>query len=417
MLNVLTPTEVIDVINKHFTKTTFQYEKIFTVNSVGRILHTDIISNEDVPGFDRSTVDGYAVRASDTFGSSESIPAVMTVTHEILMGKIITTSLNKETDENPANITIDENNNPCVAISTGGAVPEGFDAVVMVEHTESYSDNMIGISKPVAPGNNIIFKGDDVSKGDLVLKAGAELTVHDVGVLAALGFEYINVRKKPRIGIISTGDELVNITDTPSDGEVRDVNGCMLAAAAKKYGGIEVSYGIVRDDEESLINVLKNCIKNLDCDIILISGGSSAGDKDKTAKVIESLGELLFHGIAIKPGKPTILGIVNEKPVFGLPGHPVAAYMVFELFVREVISCYLGTTIKRKTTIAKLNEAISANHGREEIVPVKLVNGVAIPIKGKSGLISKLIDINGYIIIPRNCEGLSKGTEVELVYV
>ncbi|MDR2600578.1 MAG: molybdopterin molybdotransferase MoeA [Oscillospiraceae bacterium] len=407
MLNVLTPTEVIDVINKNFTTATFQYEKILTVDSVGRILHNDIVANEDVPSFNRSTVDGYAVKASDTFGSSESIPAVMTVTYEILMGK--------------ANITqteaITDNSNSCVAISTGGAVPEGFDAVVMVEHTESYSDNMIGISKPAAPGNNIIFKGDDVSKENLALKAGAELTVHDVGILAALGFEHINVRKKPRIAIISTGDELVDITGTPSDGEIRDVNGYMLAASVNKFGGIEVSYGIVRDDEKSLINVLNDCIKNLDCDIVLISGGSSAGEKDKTAKVIESMGELLFHGIAIKPGKPTILGVVQNKPVFGLPGHPVAAYMVFELFVREVIARFLGTTIKRKTTIAKLAEAISANHGRAEIVPVKFVDNVATPIKGKSGLISKLIDIDGYILIPRDREGLSKDEIVEITYL
>jgi len=389
-------------------------ETICVTDAVGRILHNDIVSNEDVPGFDRSTVDGYTVIASDTFGASESIPAILNVIGDVTMGE-------------KADFTV--NTGFCVGISTGGDFPDGCNAAVMVEHTEDYGDGLVGIMKPVAPGNNMIFRGDDVKKGTKILKAGSVLTVSDVGILSALGYASVDVRRSLKVGIISTGDELVPPSDVPKRGQIRDVNTPMLMAQITGFGCVAVNYGIIKD-EESLLNsaVLK---ASSECDVVLVSGGSSAGLRDLTARIIENEGELLFHGIAIKPGKPTILGVVNGKPVFGLPGHPVAAYFITELFVRHLLMRMCGADFIRKSTTAKLSEAISSNHGRAECIPVRLATcqgspfgaprgqslRLAVPVRGKSGLIATLADTQGYIIVPRDCEGIAKDETVEVFYL
>ena len=399
LINVKTPEEVIKIIKEHFKPIDFQAESIVLGAALERVLHDDIISNEDVPGFNRSTVDGYAVIASDTFGCSESIPAIQSVAGEILMGESAESVLAPGT---------------CMIVSTGGEIPDKANAVVMFEHTEDYGKGMIGIQKSVAPGNNLIFKGDDVSIGEIVLTAGTKLTPHDIGILSALGISGINVRKKPVIGIISTGDELVPPTDIPGRGQVRDVNTPMLLAAATGFGADAKDFGLIRDDEKAIRKAVLSAVQV--CDVVLISGGSSAGARDLTARVIASEGELLLHGIAMKPGKPTILGKINEKPIFGLPGHPVAAYIVTELFVHPLINMLVGAKTKQYTTTAKLSEAISSNHGREEYIAVRLIDGIAHPIRGKSGLITGLAGVDGYICVPRDCEGLAKGADVRVVY-
>jgi len=400
VLIVKTPDEVREIVKDRFAKNGFDSEKIKAVDALGRTLHCDIISEEYVPGFNRSTVDGYAVIASDTFGCSESIPAMLTLAGEVLMGESADCMLSPGT---------------CLIVPTGGELPEGADAVVMVEHTEDFGGGIVGINKPVAPGNNVIFKGDDVSVGDLVLTAGTELKAHDVGILSALGFYQVDVRNKPVVGVISTGDELVETMKSPGRGQVRDVNTPMLLAAVAAFGASAVNCGIIRDDESAMRTAIRQAAKN--CDIVLISGGSSAGSRDMTARVIESEGQLLFHGIAIKPGKPTILGEISSKPVFGLPGHPVAAYLVTELFVRPLVAMMLGAFGKPLTTGARISQAVSSNHGRAEYIVVRLdEDGMALPVKSKSGLITSLAGADGYICIPRDCEGLAAGSQVVVTY-
>ncbi|MCL2392504.1 MAG: molybdopterin molybdotransferase MoeA [Oscillospiraceae bacterium] len=399
MLEVKTPKEALGIIGETYKAHRTQIEKVPINNSLGRVLSSDLVAIEHVPGFDRSTVDGYAVLAKDTFGCSESMPAVLTLAGEVLMGAASNNEIKPDT---------------CVAVSTGGDLPEGADAVVMVEHTEDYGGGLIGIMRPAAPGNNIIFKGDDVSSGDIVLKAGTMLTAHDLGILSALGSCEVGVMKKPVIGVISTGDELVELSQKPGRGQIRDVNTTLLVAAAEQFGGVAINYGIIRDEERPLTDAVKYAVS--ECDVVLISGGSSAGLRDLTAHVVESVGELLFHGIAVKPGKPTIFGLVEGKPVFGLPGHPVAAYMVAELFVRPLVSGLMGAAVKRRIIPAIISEAVSSNHGREEYLAVIIGDdGAAKPVRGKSGLIAGLKYTDGHICIPRDSEGIPAGALVDIV--
>ena len=244
---------------------------------------------------------------------------------------------------------------------------------------------------------------------------GRLIRSHDIGALSALGESVVSVCKKPIVGIISTGNELIPFDERPAGGQIRDVNSNMLEAAVTAAGGEARLFGIVPDDESALISSLKEIT---DCDLILISGGSSAGAKDVTMNVINKLGKTLIHGIAMKPGKPTIIGEINGKPVFGLPGHPVAAYFVFEIFVYPLICRWLGIAPERQTLEASLSSRIPSNHGREEYISVKLEQGedglVAVPVIGKSGLITLMSDTDGYIVVPRDCEGLKEGDSVSV---
>lgn len=402
MFTVKTPDEVFETIRQEFTQRLAE-ETVSIYECCGRIAAQDIKAPEYVPGFDRSTVDGYAVRARDTFGCSESIPAILEVSGAVLMGESAGEALRAEC---------------CRAIPTGGAVPEGADAVVMIEYTEDYGDGTVGILKSVSPGQNMIYRGDDVFPGKTVISAGRRLTPSDVGSLAAMGVTEVSVYRRPVIGVISTGDELVTPEEIPEDGQIRDANGPMLAALCSEMGADVISYGIVRDDWDRMCEVFARAIE--ECDILLLSGGTSVGEKDQTARIIEANGNLLFHGVAMKPGKPTILGNVSGKPVFGLPGHPVAAFFSTWLYVRVLISQMCGRSIHRKTMQAELSEALSANHGRAEFISVKLHDEggrmVAEPVHTKSGLITSLAGTDGFISIPRDCEGLPKGAMVDVAF-
>lgn len=285
----------------------------------------DIIAKEGSPAFDRSTMDGFAVIAKDTFGSSESIPALLKLSGNINMGQAATTDLNS---------------GECMAIATGGMLPNIADSVVMKEYCEVHNDGTVEIQKAVSPGENVIFKYDDIKPNEVLIKSGQVLLPHHIGTLASLGITKINSythtnketnSKKPKVGIISTGDELVEISKTPKLGEIRDVNSYVLQACLQACGCEPVLYGIVKDEYELLSNAVKKAMG--ECDCILISGGSSVGQRDNTVKVLEEHGEILFHGLSIKPGKPTILASLQNKDkqiaAFGLPGHPVASYYVF----------------------------------------------------------------------------------------
>ncbi len=400
MFSVKTPEEVQDILTSEFPQRT-EPEKIPLDHCVGRVLSETITAEEFVPGFRRSTVDGYSVHAADTFGCSDSIPALLILDGDIQMG---------EASDFPCPP------GHCVYVPTGGAIPDNADGVVMIEFTENYGDGTICINTPISPGTNLIHKGDDVYPGKTVLPSGRKLTVSDIGALAAMGITQVSVLKKPRIGILSTGDELIPVSETPKAGQVRDVNSTLLNAVCRERGADTRLYGIIKDEIESLKTALCRALE--ECDIILISGGSSVGVRDATAQAIESYGNLLVHGVALKPGKPTILGKINEKPVFGLPGHPVAAFFVCMLFVRPLIDSFTGQGASSRTVEARLTEAINTNHGRSECVGVKLVKKeekrLAEPIRTKSGLISTLAGADGYIIIPRDCEGLASGTSVNV---
>ena len=400
MLYVKTPQEVLALIQNEFSPVA-EPEIVALSAAMGRVLAENIAASEYVPDFDRSTVDGFAVRAGDTFGCTDAIPAILPLQSTVLMGEGADYPLNP---------------GECVAVPTGGAVPKGADSVVMLEYTEAYGDGTIGISKPAAPGMNLIFRGDDVYPGKVILQKGRVLSSADIGALAAIGRVQIPVVKKLTVGVISTGDELVPPEARPGPGQVRDVNSPMLEAMLTAFGCAVINYGIVIDDEALLSETVKRAL--WECDAVLLSGGSSVGVKDAACRITESLGQLLLHGIAIKPGKPTILGKAGAKPLVGLPGHPVAAYFITKLFVLPLLGRLSGRDMTAYTVTAKVTESISANHGRAQYHCCRLTRKdgalYAQPIRGKSGLITTLAGADGYFCIDRDCEGLPQGAEVQV---
>ena len=401
MLQVKTPEEVWELIRAEFVPLPHRSEHVSLPESVGRVLAEDITAEEYVPDFDRSTVDGYALSAADSFGCSESVPAILPVTGQVLMGE-------------SADFTLPKGS--CVYVPTGGAIPKGADCAVMLEYTEDYGDGSIGVMKPGAPGMNMIFRGDDVYPGKLFLRAGRVLSAEDIGALAAVGRTEVPVSRRLRVGVISTGDELVPPEQKPGPGQVRDVNAPMLTAMLGAWGAEVKNYGIVADDEELLRGKMEQAAQ--ECDAVLVSGGSSVGVKDAACRIIEHMGKLLLHGIAIKPGKPTILGRSGNKPLVGLPGHPVAACFVAKLFVLPLLGRLLGREDAQYPVTAELTESVSANHGRAQVNACRLEQTekglLAIPIRSKSGLITQLAGADGYFIIDRDCEGLPKGAKVNV---
>ena len=264
---------------------------------------------------------------------------------------------------------------------------------------------------------SLLYRGDDVSPGEIILKAGVKLTPQAIGALAAMGISEVLVIRKIRAAIISTGDELIHITERPKQGQIRDVNSDMLAAAMEQAGAVPVLYGIVRDERRLLDEAVERAVP--ECDLILISGGSSVGEKDATCRVIASQGEVLLHGIAMKPGKPTILGKVQGIPVVGLPGHPGAAFFVTQLLVIPLLDCLTGSREKRYTVRATLTESVGANHGRAQFTAVSMEERegrwYAAPTRSKSGLITSLAASDGYFAIAYDCEGAAAGAEVEVI--
>jgi molybdopterin molybdotransferase len=283
----------------------------------------------------------------------------------------------------------------------------------MVEYTEETAD-MVLVKKPVSHGENVLLRDEDFKKGERVFSEGRRISPQDAGVLAACGCANVVVAKKPVIGIISTGNELVPVSAVPGPGQVRDANASMLAAYLTENGCIPRLYGIIPDEREAFEIVLTRAVP--ECDVVLLSGGSSKDDRDMTAAVIAAMGEVLVHGIAIAPGKPTIIGRIAGKPVFGLPGHPASAFVVLIAIVRPLIDRMLG--IPRplfRTARATLAANIPSQRGREEYVRVYMENGIATPLFGKSGLLNTLVRSDGLIRIPAGSEGLEQGSTVEVI--
>ncbi len=295
-------------------------ERIPLSEALHRILAEDIRSDIDIPGFTRSVVDGYAVRAADTTGSSDAIPSIFPLHGRVAMGAPVVNSLHP---------------GECIYVPTGGILPEGADAVVMIEHTEQVGGEIL-VKKPVAYGENVLFFNEDFSSGDIVCKRGRKLSPQDIGVLAAAGCSDVPVVRIPKIGILSTGNELVSVNARPLPGQVRDVNSYVIAAFVRDHGCTPVFYGIVKDDREALRSVISSAAT--ECNAVLISGGSSKDDRDMVAAVIGEQGEVLIHGIAISPGKPTIIGRYGNIPVIGLPGHPASAFIVIVIILSHQIA-------------------------------------------------------------------------------
>ena len=401
MLSVMTPDEALGLIGREFSPLERETERVGLRHAVGRVLAEDIRAAEYVPDFDRSTVDGYAVRASDTFGCSDSLPAVLELAGSIKMG-------------GRAEAVLGEGE--CFKIPTGGEVPAGADCCVMLEYAEDYGDGTVGISKPGAPGMNMIFRGDDVFPGKTILSKGRTLSAQDVGALAAAGVTDVPVLRRIRVGIISSGDELVAPESRPKPGQMRDVNAPMLCAMLEQFGARCECCGICPDDEQALEALVRRALG--ECDALIMSGGSSVGEKDASVRVIESVGKLLLHGVAMKPGKPTILGRAGDKPILGLPGHPVAAYFTARIFARRLLARLEGRPLKRCTAGAWLTERGNANDVRAQYICARLERRdgelFARPVRTKSGLITNLAGADGYFCIERDCEGLPQGAAVDV---
>ena len=370
--------------------------------TLGRVAAQDVFSPEDIPAFARSTVDGYAVLSSDTAGAGESIPVFLDLVGQIDMGC-------------QADITI--SSGQCVEVFTGGMLPGGADSVVMIEYTEEFGSQGIAISQSARYGENVAQPGEDMNVGKLIIKRGRRILPQDLGALAAAGICEISVYSPVRVSVISTGDELVPPNKTPLPGQIRDVNSYALSALAQKHGLLVVSTAILPDEQDSLERAVRTAVS--DSDIVVVSGGSSKGKKDMTRLVFDRLAApgVYTHGIALKPGKPTILGYDSSSNtlLMGLPGHPVSALMVFELLVGWLLRTLMG--VQQPPGIpARVSSNLAASPGKLTCVPCHLTQDsdgyIAQPVLGKSGMISTLTQADGYFIIPRTDEGVRKGQKV-----
>ncbi|MDR3556646.1 MAG: molybdopterin-binding protein [Syntrophobacteraceae bacterium] len=384
-------------------------EKVDLYSAVGRILAEVITAPESVPHFDRSVMDGFAVRARDTFGASESQPALLQVGGEVRMGEA-------------SSLAVEPGN--AIAIPTGGMLPAGADAVVMVEHTGRLDDETIEVMKPVAPGENVLMAGEDIRSEDLMFSAGKLLRPQDIGALAALGIDFVSVYRKPRVAILSTGDEIVPVPTSPlPPGKIRDINSFTLSAQVSEVGAITGTVELVGDDLDSLVDACRRALDHHD--VILISGGSSVGVRDLTVSILDFLpqAQLLVHGVAVRPGKPTILAKSGKKILWGLPGHPISAMTICRTFVLPCLYSLQGLKEKSDwndlgTGQAVLTRKLPSVHGRTDYVPVVLSKSTeglaATPIFGKSAMIGVLTKSDGYVIVPQHVEGLDAGSAVRV---
>ncbi len=380
-------------------------ETIPTENALGRVTAIPITAGEPLPAFTRSTVDGYAVRAADTYGASDSLPAYFNLAGEILMGSAPTLVLHP---------------GECALVHTGGMLPQGADAVVMLEHTQPARLQEVEVLRAVAADENVLKIGEDVAAGEEVIPAGFCLRPAEIGGLMALGITQLTVIARPRIGILSSGDEVVPPDQEPAPGQVRDVNAYSIGALVETAGGVAVKYGILPDEATALQKTAAHALA--ECDLVVITAGSSASARDLTSQVINTLGEpgVLVHGVNVRPGKPTILAVCQGKGVVGLPGNPVSALVIAMLFVQPAIEKLLGIQHVRRAAIpARLATNLPSQAGREDWVAVRLVSepggSKAEPVFGKSNLIFTLARADGLVRVPPEATGLSAGEPVEVI--
>jgi len=373
------------------------------------VVAEDLYSQVDLPHFHRAAMDGYAVKAQDTFGASTSLPAYLKLVGTVEMGKEVTRPLEK---------------GEAMRISTGGMLPPESDGVVMVEYTEDVADERVEVQRGVSPWQNTIQIGDDIKKGELVFRRGRRLRAHDLGALTGIGISTLAVHRKPRVALISTGDEIIDADKEPLPGQVRNINQHSLAGLIAECGAELQDLGVFRDDKATLSQALEKALES--ADLVLLSGGSSVGVRDIALDAIFSLPDagVIFHGISVSPGKPTIFAKAAGKPLLGLPGYPVSALVIFDLFAAPLIRKLGGedaTTSSQfqKTTRAVLKTNIASQTGREDYVRVSLkrINGTlcAEALPSKSGAIFTLVKADGMVKIDLNQEGIEQGEEVEVI--
>ena len=402
--NVLPPNKALQVLLDRLDHQV-EREAIPTHQALGRVTAEDITASEDLPRFPRSTMDGYSVRSSDTFGASEGMPAYLDVVGEVPMGK---------------SPRVDLSAGQAAGAFTGGMLARGADAVVIVENTQTVDDSTIEVLRPAASGENVVQIGEDVRSGDPVLPTGHVIRAPDIGGLLALGITKVLVSKRPRVAIVSTGDELVSPGVDPGPGQIRDINTYTISALVDKAGGLPKSVAVVHDDYEAQRAAAIDGLNQ--GDILVFSAGSSVSSRDMTASVIASLGSpgVLVHGISLKPGKPTIVALVERKPAFGLPGNPVSASVVFDLLIRPTIYALSGcmSPPEPPSVQARLLRDIPSLAGREDYVQVRLIHSedelTAEPVFGKSNLIYTLVRADGAVKVPLDKGGLYAGEEVKV---
>jgi molybdopterin molybdotransferase len=390
--------------------------------ALDRVTATDLDAPADLPAFARSTMDGFAVRAADTYGASEGLPAFLTIAGEVPMGR----AADLEVPIGAA-----------ARIHTGGMLPPGADAVVMIEHTQTLDAGAIEVLRPVALGENVIPIGDDVRAGQLLFARGHRLRPQDLGGLAGVGITRVPVLVPPRVAILATGDEVVPADQAVLPGQVRDINSYTIAAQVRRAGGAPLLCGIAPDDADALLGMAAAALA--EADLLIISAGSSVSTRDSTAQVIDALGRpgVLVHGVAMHPGKPTILAMAGGKPIFGLPGNPVSTMVAFDLFVRPALQRMLGMIATERTEFtekmgvtpfsvasvnsvatiqARLARNVASHSGSEDFVPVRLAERDgelwAEPVFGKSNLIFTLAHADGMLHVPLDQAGLYAGDVV-----
>jgi len=384
-------------------------ELVPTIKARARVLAEDLYSAVDLPHFHRAAMDGYAVKAKDTFGASQSLPAYLKLAGVVEMGKEATQALNS---------------GEAIRISTGGMMPPQADAVVMVEYTDETDAGLVEIHRGVSPAQNVIQIGDDIKKGELVFQRGRRLKAHDLGALTGVGISSLAVFKRPRVALISTGDEIVDADTEPRPGQVRNINQHSLAGLIEECGGDLKDWGVIRDDRGDLSKAIGEALEW--GDLVLLSGGSSMGAKDIALETILSFpnSEFIFHGISIAPGKPTIFARACAKPIMGLPGYPVSALVIFDLFGAPLIRRLGGESadaLQRfsRTVRARLKTNIASQLGREDYVRVTLERQsdrlIATPLPSKSGAIFTLVKADGMVRIEMNQDGLEQEEEVEVI--
>ncbi|WP_297510882.1 gephyrin-like molybdotransferase Glp [Thermococcus sp.] len=375
-----------------------EVERVSLEDALGRVLADDIVSPINVPPFDRATVDGYAVRAEDTFMASESEPVRLKVVGEINAGD----SADFELKPGEA-----------VYVSTGAPLPRGADAVIQFEDVDREGDEVV-IYKPAYPTLGVMKAGTDIPKGNPVLERGRRLGFKETALLSALGIAEVPVFRKPKVAVISTGNEIVLPGEELKPGQIYDINGRAITDAVRELGGEAVFLGIARDDKESLKKLIERGVEC--CDIVLLSGGASGGIRDLTSSIIEELGEVKIHGIAIQPGKPTVIGLVRGKPVFGLPGYPTSCLTNFTLLVAPLLRKLIGRESEVRKVRKKLAHKVFSVKGRRQFLPVKIEGEKAVPILKGSGAVTSFVEADGFIEVPENVEILEAGEEVEVTF-
>lgn len=402
-LHVVTLDQAKKTLEKHWRQRS-RVEELPLGEAGGRVLAVDVNSTVDLPPFDRAAVDGYAVRAADTYRASEGSPVELELIGSVRAGGVFRSKLGAH---------------QCVEIATGAPMPKGADAVVMVEYSV-VKMGVVDIHRAVAPGENVGKRGSELKQGMKILRAGRQLTAPAIGALAAVGLTRVRVYQPPKVAVISSGAEIVKPGAKLGAGQVCDVNGPTICDAVKKSGGVPVYLGIVPDKAFGIKSLVRRGLAS--CDIVVISGGSSAGAGDIAPAAVNSMGKpgVLAHGLALKPGKPTFIAVVQGKPVFGLPGYPVSALMVFDQLVAPCIWRAAGLPpLKRKVAHARLAQKLLSARGRQELVPVKLERRRgelwAVPILKGSGAITALSMADGYVSVPLELEIVDKGETVEVV--